>query len=370
VGQPSVNISGSPNTDKQKLGPSPFNYSISNSNSTNPNISKNEDLIKIKKFKIVNLPSDIKTSTQVGIQNNIFNNNLKKSFNSKLDMQSVDSNKYKLTFEKAFSFRKSNANTASIVPNSSNTNLNTLLTQPQIHGGISNNSNPIVINNFPPQSQISISINNFNISNYNMNTKKFKKSPNQISSSLNITPYSQVDVTKSLESQKFSTNLIPSLSQATNTSNSNTVTTPNRAGTKNKSYVYINDESSPTKSHQVVEKNEKNESNLLAAKNSQNVFNSGTKLKIVKSEFYPNKEAKTKCPSKKSNKIETIIDGNNDDSFINELADLLNNVDNKRDPVLDALSEVKEEFISDVERKVVQVGEVIYFKLGSTRSEN
>ncbi len=298
---------------------------------------------------------------------NFFNNNdVKKSLNSKQDIHSVDSNKNKLTFEKAFSFRKSNANTGSIIANPSNSNLNNLLTQSHITGNISNNATPLVINNFPPQSQISISINNFNISNYNMNSKKFKKSNNLISNSLNMTPNNLIEVTKSMDSHKISANLIPGIIQSNNNNSSNATLTPNRAASKNKSFVYINDESSPMKQNQIVDKIDKIQCNLQSSKNNTNVFNSGTKLKIVKSEFYPNKEGKLKpCLTKKPNKIETIIDGNNDDSFINELADLLNNVDTKKQPIIHApqVNELKQEFIPDEDNKIIHVNEVINFNL-------
>ncbi len=316
--------------------------STSNHNSTNPNISKNEDLIKIKKFKIINLPSNVKNpgvgSNSSNALNNIINNNLRKSFNSKKDMQNLD-NRSKLTFEKAFSFRKSNVTSpvgsalpSTLISNASNTHLNTILTQSQSLPS----SNPIVINNFPPQSQISISINNFNINNYNLNTKKFKKG-NQISTSMNTTPNSLIEATKSIEQKHPS-----SLTNPMNINNINlpNALTPKRNSNKNSSFVLIKDESTPAAKNSQLEVQPKNENQHT------NIFNSGGKLKVVKNEFNPGKEKLKSGSTKKSNKIETIIDGNND-SFINELADLLNGVDQnskQNEPVFEEGKHNKEYF--------------------------
>ena len=80
------------------------------------------------------------------------------------------------------------------------------------------------------------------------------------------------------------------------------------------------------------EPSEKNET--IVSTNGSSLNSLSNKLRIVKGDFIPtsnpnihNKLDKSKSiVPKKTQKIETIIDGNND-SFINELADLLNNVD-------------------------------------------
>jgi hypothetical protein len=364
-----------------------INTSNVNNNSSSANLFNGGNPIKIKKLKIINFPTELKNldkfqgTCNVGSGGNPLAQslNLRKSASnpkreghlSGLIGSGASSNK--LTFENVFSFRKhsSNSQAVPVIINNGGSNIfNTQFNQASLqitqnsaintnppnninYLSTQNNHNsshtPIIINNIQSQPQISININNFNINNYNINSNKIKKAANQSIQSMNTTPNNGA---KSSESLKFVTG--PGVTGLNNQHHIN----GNNSGTHNhvKNEIIlkkVNSHLNITKEKDIVSKDiqvgDKNDHALHSnaqhlTANSNPHASTNSKLRIVKGDFNPNQVinntgnvqkisgvpsplVKSKSiATKKAQKIETIIDGNND-SFINELADLLNNVD-------------------------------------------
>jgi hypothetical protein len=262
----------------------------------------------------------------------------------------------KLTFDNVFNFKQSiisptivnqnldgsgninninNSNPSSITNSSSNPNIN----QIQI------NNSPLVINNAPSQPQISININNFNIKNYNINSNKVKKNESQ---TINNTPISVLAGNSSTTNLKSSDSNIK-LSLSGNSQNKlnfgkiNIVDENENFGTfgvnngigniigncnsMGNSIGIGNSVGNGNGNNIVIVNGNVNGNGFGFGNNLSSNSSLPLKFKIAK-ELSPKKHKANVSNKKLKNKIETIIDGNND-SFINELADLLNNVEKK-----------------------------------------
>jgi hypothetical protein len=318
--------------------------------------SSSKNLIKIRKLKIVQaiptLSSDknaIYNNNNINLENRNIEEMIRKhsvnyvrkdistgkinTSTNQTGVSSTNSNN-KLTFENVFSFNSTKKQN----PVKSNPVLNEILQNKDI-----NNVNMAVMGSIHPhldnmqisgQQHISININNFNINNFNFNSNRLRKNKAgdqvtqfpQLNSSTSINNNSNINnnlTVKGYDGLKLIPNNL----------------TPNKEGARKLIRVK---EGTPLR-------NGINLNSLLNGNNSEiNQLNIPTDMARVRSELktrgskitYPNPEAilsrknrklietiKSPNSNENNNKIETIIDGNND-SFIDELADLLNNVDN------------------------------------------
>lgn len=323
------------------------------------NIINNQGLeknfVKVKKLKIIKPTSTGDKNPLMFSNPNI--NNLKKTY-AFANTANSNSQNSKLTFENVFNFSKKFSGPILINNNSLlNTNFNTVLTHNNINnsnslgvGGTSNiqlptslsplpnlnTPSPIVLNNLSGQPQISININNFNINNYNFNSNKLKKqmplsvppshnSNNNISNNLKNVSVERVknstNVSDNYNTSGKKINTIKKVMSNKNLeSTAEKISNSNAPGNCNNNVInQINEPSSKLK---LVKSGFSNFNSNL---NNNQCSNTRNKTTPKKSESSNNRNSK-----KKTGKIETIIDGNND-SFINELADLLNNVEKSSD---------------------------------------
>lgn len=263
--------------------------------------NKNKDLASGVTSNNANINSGVN-----GLNSHLSNREIQPSITNLNPLGNSSSNN-KLTFDSVFNFKKNSQPVIinnSLMNNNSNQNGSSMS---QGLGPISQNFNNVfsqqqqiqipnssIVLNGNQQPQISININNFNINNYNVNSYKLKKSsPVNVGHTANFmdtTPVqisnSSHQITKTFEFLKQSKKIIAQASEKQSDKNI-----------------------------------EKLPDNIKGTEKSENKFKFSSKI----SEPSPKKLSISN--SKKKNKIQTIIDGNND-SFINELADLLNNVDN------------------------------------------
>lgn len=232
----------------------------------------NPNLIKVKKLKIINSIGSLIPADKL------------------VAKKPEASQSSKLTFENVFTSSKK----IKEVPVSINNNIFGYLNNIQSPNSKAFSPTMLSHNNLAPQ--ISININNYNISNYNCNpksaTKKIIPSPlNHCNNSNEKTPFSDKLIKRKLKNNDKDDDL----------------------------NIEIN--------------------NLHTSKNKNHSVNSRQYTKVQNVNIIKN------VKNKNNNDIETIIDGNND-SFINELADLLGNVNKENEDEKD-LSEREREDDND-----------------------